>query len=584
MDAVEDVKSRLNVEDVIAEYVQLKRAGRNFKGLSPFGNEKTPSFMVSPEKQIWHDFSSGRGGNIFSFIMEVEGLDFKGALELLARKAGVDLEQYRTKSSGQRGQQKERLYEIMDQAANFYQVQLTKNNEALKYVREKREFSKQTILTWRLGYAPNNFDSATRYLRSKGYTDQELKSAGISILRRGTLGDMFRERIMIPLADAQGRVIGFTARLLRDIPDAPKYINTPQTPLYDKGRHVYGLHLAKEMIRKSAYVVVAEGNLDVIASHQAGVTQVVASAGTAMTEMHLRELKRFTGDIRLAFDQDQAGLSASERVIPLASKVGVALSIVTIQGAKDPDELIRRNVNDWQEAITKPIYAFDWLIERYAKSFNISTGIGKRQFVDTILVAIRSLNDTVEQKHYLQKVAERVGVSSEALEDRLRGATAEKRTKKITHLPEPVLSTVAPERKRHVDHLMSLVLLQPKLRVALSDIKSEMLYGVAPRALLQFLKDTPDFAGDPKSLADLHDHAEYVKILTFIYEELYAGLEISELRAEATRLQTRVIEDYIKDEKNRLAGELTDASDEQVTKLLKQARKLDVLRGKLTKE
>ncbi len=316
MDAVEEIKSRLSIEDVIGEYVQLKRAGRNWRGLSPFSNERTPSFMVSPEKQIWHDFSSGKGGNMFSFVMEMEGLEFKAALELLARKAGIDIEQYRSSGSSARGQEKERLQQALELAAKFYQAHLKQNRAALEYVLKIRGFSKDTILQWQLGYSPSSGTALIDFLRGKKFTDEEIKRAGLSTQRYRGAGDMFRGRLMIPLADQFGKVVGFTARLLADEPDAPKYINTPQTVLYDKSRHVYGLHLAKEAIRKCKYVVLVEGNLDVIASHQAGVRQTVATAGTALTEQHLKALSRFTGDIRLSFDADKAGLAATERGNP----------------------------------------------------------------------------------------------------------------------------------------------------------------------------------------------------------------------------------------------------------------------------
>ena len=221
-EAKEEVRSRLDIEAVIGEYVQLKRAGRNWKGLSPFSSEKTPSFMVSPEKQIWHDFSSGKGGNMFSFVMEMEGLDFKGALELLARKAGIDIEQYRTSSSRGSGKRKERLYEILDLAAKFYQAQLKNTMPALEYVLKKRAFTKETVLAWRLGYSPKQGSALLDFLRNKGYKLEDIQAAGLTAKRNNGDSDMFRGRIMIPLADAQGRIIGFTARLLEDDPNAPK--------------------------------------------------------------------------------------------------------------------------------------------------------------------------------------------------------------------------------------------------------------------------------------------------------------------------------------------------------------------------
>ena len=266
MDAVADIKDRLAIEDVVAEYVQLKRAGRNFKGLSPFANEKTPSFVVSPEKQIWHDFSSGKGGDVFSFIMEVEGLDFKATLELLARKAGVDLTQYRTSGTGTgNSKNKERLHAALEAAAHYYQIQLTKNMTALEYVRKKRLFSKETILQFRLGYSPTGGKELLSYLIGKSFTIDELKKAGLVTERSGGAGDMFRGRLMVPLCDQQGAVVGFTARQLDTDPNlpigqanVPKYINTPATLLYDKGRQAYGLHLAKESIRKLGFVIIVE--------------------------------------------------------------------------------------------------------------------------------------------------------------------------------------------------------------------------------------------------------------------------------------------------------------------------------------
>src|SRR3954462_12693572 len=217
MDAVEDIKSRLSIEDVVSQYVELKRAGRNFKGLSPFSSERTPSFMVSPEKQIWHDFSSGKGGNMFSFVMEMEGLDFRGALELLARKAGVDLVQFRSRGTTQRGKEKERLHELLELAAHFYQVQFSKNQTALEYVFKKRQFTKATALEWRLGYAPNTGSALLAFLKTKKCTEAEAQAAGLTARRYGGgVQDMFRGRLMIPLQDARGQVIGFTARLLVD--------------------------------------------------------------------------------------------------------------------------------------------------------------------------------------------------------------------------------------------------------------------------------------------------------------------------------------------------------------------------------
>ncbi|HTH72615.1 MAG TPA: DNA primase [Candidatus Pristimantibacillus sp.] len=576
MDAVEDIKSRLSIEDVVSQYVELKRAGRNFKGLSPFGSERTPSFMVSPEKQIWHDFSSGKGGNMFSFVMEMEGVDFKGALEILARKAGIDLGQYRGRSSSN-NKEKERLHEALELATKFYQVQFSKNQTALEYVLRKRQFSKQTALEWRLGYSPNTGTALVDFLKSKGFSEYEIKGAGLSAQRYKGLGDMFRGRLMVPLEDPQGRVIGFTARLLADDPDAPKYINTPQTLLYDKSRHVFGLHLAKEALRKVKYAVIAEGNLDVIASHQAGVRQVVATAGTALTEFQLKALGRFTPDIRLAFDADSAGVNATERAIPIASKVGVSLSVITIPSGKDPDELIKQDKAKWEEIIEKPTYALDWLIGRYQKQLDIESAVGKRQFSDIILNVVRGLDDQVEQEHYLEKLGKLIGVSQDALLSKLKQPSAQTprlKQKKTEYRPpeKAVLEMIKLE-----NHLLSLALLQPKLRSYLEDIKPQMMAEEQAAGLLAFLQEHPDFDGTLPPGASLRPLADYVKMLSLLFEELYQDLEFSELQYEATQLQASLVRIYVRNQKQRIANELHGSDEARTAKLLEAVKKLDNL-------
>lgn len=579
MDATEEIKSRLSIEDVIGEYVQLKRAGRNWRGLSPFSNERTPSFMVSPEKQIWHDFSSGKGGNMFSFVMEMEGLDFKGALELLARKAGVDLEQYRgTRTSGY-AKQKEQLYALLELATKFYQTHFSKNEVAWRYVFQKRGFSKETALEWRIGYSPNGGSALITFLKTKGYSENDMRLAGVTARNyRGGVQDMFRGRIMIPLCDPQGRVIGFTARILEDDPKAPKYINTPQTALYDKSRHVFGLHLAKEAIRRNQYAVLVEGNLDVIASHGVGVRQVVATAGTALTTYHLKALSRFTGDIRLSFDQDRAGLQATERAIPIASQVGVSLSIITIPSGKDPDELISHDVSAWQRAIEQPQYALDWLIERYSQELDITSAVGKRRFSDIILPVVARLTDDVERDHYVGRMAELLDVSKEALLEKLKKRAESTATKRLKTPKEPVVvDHLVADYVKTQNHLLALNLLHPAIRDSLQPITADMLVGQSAKVLLKALKTNPLIQGDVLKARELRSISDYVKMLAVIDEELYQRLEAVELAYEGTRLQTRLIEQYAKVQKQRIATALQTSDDTETQALLEKARQIDTL-------
>lgn len=574
MDAVEDIKRRLAIEDVVAEYVQLKRAGRNYKGLSPFSNERTPSFVVSPEKQIWHDFSSGKGGDMFTFIQEMESVDFRGSLELLARKAGVDLESYGGKKRGD-SKEKERLYELLEKVTKFYQANFKNNQMAVEYVFKKRQFSKETVLAWRIGYSPNTGNAVVDFAKKQGYTPREITKAGLTN-RFG--GDLFRGRLMIPLQDQQGRVVGFTARVLIDDPKAPKYINTPQTPLYDKSRHVFGLHHAKESIRKAKYVVLAEGNLDVIASHQAGIKQCVATAGTALTEDQLKTLKRFTGDIRISFDADAAGIAATERAIPIASKVGVRLQVITVPNGKDPDELIRQDASKWVKVVEQPEYVLDWLIEQYQGKLDLTKSSNKLVFSETILRVVRALTDRVEQEHYVQKLADIIDVSREALlqmklEHTEKPAPVHQGKKVLIGKEEQLIAEVHKKQNR----LMALLLLQPKLRTLLPGLREEFLLDDDAKYLLQFLQKNPDFSAAPTEVGALKEIADYVKMLSLQYEELYQSVDLLELRADTEYLESELVKQYVEIQKAQNKRAYQTASAEEERLLLMKDKELNEL-------
>jgi len=579
MDAKEDIKQRLAIEDVVARYVELRRAGRNFKGLSPFNAEKTPSFVVSPEKQIWHDFSSGRGGDMFSFVMEMEGLDFKGALELLARQAGVDLEQYRQSSAGQAsGKAKERLHAANELAAKFYQAHFAKSKLALEYVLGQRQFSKATALTWRLGYSPGSGTALLDFLKNQGYSENEIKQAGLI----GSYGkDMFRGRLMIPLCDPSGRVVGFTARLLEKNDQAPKYINTPATQLYDKSRHVFGLEHAKQAIRRSKFALLVEGNLDVIMSHQAGSEMAVATAGTALTDLQLKALKRLTGDIRLCFDADRAGRDATERALPIASRVGVELSVVTLPSGKDPDELIKQNADAWRSVIEKPAPALDWLMTRYEAELDLTTSSGKKQFRDVMLGVLRGLSDNVEREHYLELTAQKLGVSKAALTEVMahdKSVEARLRPTKVQPGKPSQEQKQAIDYAKSQNHLLALLLHQPKLReAAMRHLSEDMFTSEPAKHLFNFLETNQDFTGKPEQAELLREIADYVKMEALQFEALYDGLELNELRYEAAHLQAHLIEQYVKTQKQHISNELQSADEGRQQDLLVQARQLDGL-------
>ena len=409
-DAKEEIRARLAVEDVVGQYIELKRAGRNLKGRSPWGVDKTPSFMVSPEKGIWHDFSANRGGDIFKFVMEVEGISFREALEKLAAQAGVELTKY-SGGDAKLAQKKVRIKEALELATRYYQVALTKNKPVLEYVFYKRNMNRATAKEFRIGYSPKVGDALVKFLQKKGFSMQEIGDAGL--LNRFSK-DLFKGRMMVPFIDTNGQVIGYTARVLDG--GEPKYLNTPETLLFNKSRYIFGLYQAKEAIRRDNFVVIVEGNMDVISSHQAGVKQAVATSGTAMTEQHLKILSRLTSDVRLAYDGDDAGVRATERAINLAGGLGISLSVISnYHGAKDPDELIQKGPELWQAAVQERKPAVDWLLDKYEEKLDLLSADGKREYSDVAMKVISYLSDPVERKHYTQKVAKRLDVTVEDL-------------------------------------------------------------------------------------------------------------------------------------------------------------------------
>lgn len=554
-DAKEEIRARLNIEDVVSEYVQLKRAGRNFKGLSPFSGEKTPSFIVSPEKNIWHDFSSNKGGDVFSFVMEVEGIDFRGALELLAQRAGVDLSVYDSKGSQEHARQKRRLLEAHQLAAKYYQQSLLQNTRALEYVFQKRGLSKEIVQTFQIGYAPDSGDALVQFLTKKGFTKNELATGGLTN-RFG--GDLFRGRMMVPLMDASGQVIGFTGRILNDEPNAPKYLNTPETPLYNKGRHVFGLSQAKESIRKSDYAVIVEGNLDVVSSHQAGVTQVVATAGTAITEAHLKALVRLSPNVRLAFDGDAAGLAATERAIPIGQVVGVDLTIISLpEGVKDPDELIQQDRSLWQKAIDESENVVDWLLTQYTKREDMTAPIGKRRFTTAALTVVRALNDPVEQEHFMQKISAYTSTSLDTVKQKLATTGEDEKPRELR--PVQVMEEAKQDPAAHQDNMLALALIGPTTRELLAELTEEMLATDERKEVLRYIRQaTGAVEVTPK---ELQDYDTYVKILLLKADTRYGDWSDEDRYFEAARLVRLTITEHKQKQKDALMNALREAED-----------------------
>ena len=540
-DAKEEIRARLPVEDVVSQYIELKRAGRTLKGRSPWGVDKTPSFMVSPEKGIWHDFSANKGGDIFSFIMEVEGITFREALEKLAAQAGVELKKY-DKSDEKNARLKMRAKEANELACKYYQVCLAKNKAVCEYVFYGRKLNRNTIVEFRIGYAPNTKNSLVEFLKKRGYSVDEAKEAG---LINHFNGDLFKGRMMIPFLDANtGEVIGFTGRIIEK--GEPKYLNTPETRLFNKGRFIFGLSQAKEAIRKNNFVVIVEGNMDVISSHQAGVKEAVATSGTAMTENHLKILSRFTTDIRLAYDGDEAGIKAAERAIMLAGKIGISLSVISDYGkAKDPDELIKIDPKLWQECVENRMPAVDWILKKYENKLNLMTGPGKKEYSDMAMKIISYIEDPVEKKHYEQLVARKLDVTVEDLQ-------AKKITTETIRL-KPVVT-----RDQGKTELAESMMVMKNLEDSLQAI---LVYG--------------GVVGQEIALEVPEDETR-LEELSLIFEEKYARMKEEVLAQEVVSLNSRYKEELKKRRIMELTEELVkfENDEEKTIEILKQIEQL----------
>ncbi len=548
-DARDEIKARISIEDLAGEYLELKRTGRNFKALSPWTNERTPSFIISPDKQIWHDFSSGKGGDIFGFIMEVEGMTFREALEFLARKAGVEIETFDSKRSREISEKKERLRKILQISANFYQHMLVRNKEALNYVFKNRKLSKEIVQEFKIGFAPNTQKMLTNFLLKKGFAMSDIRDAGL-LNRFG--GDIFRNRMVIALQDSGGSPVGFTGRIIKDEPNAPKYLNTPQTLLYDKSSNIFGLSQAKNEIRKAGFVVVVEGNMDVISSHQAGVKNVVATAGTAMTVHHLKALGRFSNDVRLCFDSDQAGISATERAISLGQQAGVELSIITLNQsageAKDPDELIQKDLELWKDSISKPQPAIEWIFDQYEKRLNIATAVGKKEFSTIALKLVENLNDPVEKDFYIEQISKRIGISKTTLLgkfDEKPRPVKPKRRIKIEKTDEKFVDEYIYE-----DDLLALAIKEQKLAEMLSELQDNILHDKQRNQILQILKSN--------NLDLLKNFDDYVKILLLKADERLGNIKGS-ATDEMKRLIHKIKTQNLQERKINLQEQLEEA-------------------------
>jgi DNA primase len=434
---VDMIKERLGVEEVISSYMKLEKAGKNFKGKCPFHNEKTPSFFVSPDRGSFYCFGCGAKGDIFTFVEQFEGLDFMGALKLLAERAGIPI----TFENREKKTERERLYSVMEAACIFYQGQLA--GEAKEYLK-KRGVKDETVKEFRIGFAPEGWRNLRDALSKKGFTDADMEKAGL-VKRKdaGDYYDRFRDRVMFPITDSSGRIIAFSGRLLHEKEGEGKYINTPDSPLYDKSAVLYGIDKAKGEIRKRDYTILVEGQMDLIMSHQAGIKNTVAASGTALTEdtisreavtNNLGIIRRLSPNLLIAFDSDKAGRNAALRAARIALNLGMDVKIADIEGGKDPADLVLANPEKWKDTLrhSKPIIEF--ILDGIMKEKS-AVKLDPRKLPaiirEKILPFIAEIQGNMERSHWIKMIHDKTGLSEEAVRDDLNSFLKNKKTEAI---------------------------------------------------------------------------------------------------------------------------------------------------------
>ena len=496
---VDKVKEKVDIVDLISSYLKLQKSGVNYKANCPFHNEKTPSFTVSAERQVWYCFGCSRGGDHFTFVQEIEGVDFPEALGVLASRAGIELEQFDHSFQNT----KTRLLEISALAAKFFQKQLWESNsgqKALVYLKN-RGLKEETINEYRLGFSPDSWQSLTDFLKSRSFRDQEIFDAGLNVRREGGSGyyDRFRSRIMFPIFDLNGQAVGFTGRIFGKEDNSAKYINTPQTLIYDKSRILYGLNAARMHIRSLDRCLLMEGNMDVIMSHQAGVQNAVASSGTALTDQHLKTIRRYTNNLDLCFDQDSAGQHATDRGISLAFQQDFNLGVVVItdRDCKDPADYVQKYGDKWQEKAKESRSIFDFYIEMACRQFDPAVANGKKAIAQKVLPLIKKIVSPVERSYWVGELALRTQTREEDLNKEMEQLAG-------VDFVERGLRAIGPDKEKFVewassdvleDYLISLLMIKPDL-VRQAD---QALIGFCPEKIKSFFKTFENYLNESKS-------------------------------------------------------------------------------------
>ncbi len=468
---VDEIKNRLDIIEVIGSYIKLQKTGINYRAVCPFHSEKKPSFFVSPSRQIWHCFGCSAGGDIFKFVMQIEGVEFGDALRILAQRAGVELRR-QTPEYKQWKTERQELYEICELATRFFEKQLEESKsgkEAKKYL-ISRGIKEENIKKWRIGYAPDVWQGLADFLNSKDYQQGKIKEAGLGLSsEKGSFYDRFRGRIIFPIFDLNSQVVGFGGRVFKDKDnkEIAKYVNIPQTALYDKSRILYGLDKAKVEIRKKNACILVEGYTDVIMAHQAGTQNVVATSGTALTPFQLKILKRYTENLILGFDMDVAGDTATKRGIDLAQILGFNIKVLRLPEGKDAAEIISKNEKEWEEALSQPKSIMDFYFETAFVGRDKNTGEGKKEISKILLPIIKIIPNRIVQAHWISELAKRLNTKEENIEEELKKIKLEEHPEILGIEPEEIKNLPAKSRKELLEERLVILILKSPQSISL---------------------------------------------------------------------------------------------------------------------
>jgi len=567
---IDEIKNRLDIVEVIGSYIKLQKAGANYRAICPFHSEKKPSFFVSPARQIWHCFGCSAGGDIFKFIMQIEGVEFGDALRILAQRAGVELKKQSPEYQKLRSE-RERLYEICELSSRFFEKQLEESKsgkEAKNYLLD-RGITEESIKKWRLGYAPDVWQGLSDFLHSRGYKKEEIEKAGLGLTsEQGSFYDRFRGRIIFPIFDLNSQVIGFGGRVFkeRDKTEIAKYVNTPNTLLYDKSKILYGLDKAKLAIRKNDFCILVEGYTDVIMSHQAGFENVVATSGTALTPYQLKILKRYTENLFLGFDMDIAGDSATKRGIELAQSQGFNIKIIRLPEGKDAAEIINKNPKEWEKAVGNTKLIFDFYFESAFSRYDKKTPDGKKQISKILLPVIKRIPNQIEKSFWIQKLTKELEVKEEAVLEELKKVKTEEEIFGLE--PEEIINAPQKTRRELLEEILATLILKFPQKISLFDEEKISYLEPKIKEILTNLKRNQDFSFDDLS-PEAKDCFNYLSLKADI-EEIEEKDALNEIVFCLKEIQSLEIKSRLEE----ISKEIKKAEEEKDVKKINDLSKI----------